>query len=169
MRISVSESRVLQALIAAMKTMDRETAKNIRRFTKSEMDPAWRQAVAEHARTSLDHAVLASTARLAVSDQNVTLKSASVGRSLSGGLSPKADFAAVEFGVNRDKTATYTATSRKGKPFKVTRHTQRQMPPRVRKGRVVYPAAADIIPRLASLWVQTVVRTFHEQLEKAGS
>lgn len=169
MRISVTNSRELQGVIAAMKTMDRETAKAIRKYTKPELQAEWQQAVREHASTPLDHAVLADTARLSISDQNVTLKSASVGRSLAGGLSPKADYAAVEFGADRSKVETYTATSRKGKAYRVTRHTRRQLPPIVAKGRVVYPAAADIIPRIASLWVQTVVRTFYETIERAGS
>ena len=32
-------------------------------------------------------------------------------------------------------------------------------------GYVVYPAAAEAIPRIASLWVQTAVRTLHELVE----
>jgi hypothetical protein len=46
------------------------------------------------------------------------------------------------------------------------RRTQRQYQPRDRRGRVVMPAAAKVIPRLASLWVQTTVRTFYEAIEK---
>jgi hypothetical protein len=168
LRISVKNSRELQGTIAALKTMPAELSKWIRQVTKAEMQPEWKRGLAEHARTRLDHRVLVDTARMAVSNQNVSLKSASVGRSLSGGLQPKVDYAAVEFGVDRSAVTTYEATSRKGKRYKVTRHTRRQLPPRIRNGRVVYPTASDLIPRLASLWVQTTVKTFYQVWEKAA-
>lgn len=168
MRISVKNSRELQGTIAALKTMPREISKWIRSETKAEMQPEWQKGVDEHARTRLDSLVLANTARMTVSNQNVSLKSASVGKSLSGGLSPKRDYAAFEFGTDREQVTTYTSRSRKGKSYKMTRHTRHQLPPRVRNGRVVYPTAADLIPRLASLWVRTTVRTFYEVWEKAA-
>jgi len=169
LRISVKNSRELQGTIAALKTMPAEISKWIRQVTKAEMQPEWQRGVVEHARTRLDHRVLADTARMSVSNQNVSLKSASVGKSLSGGLQPKLDYGAIEFGTDREQTSTYTATSRKGKRYTVhNRHTRHQLPPRVRNGRVVYPTASDLIPRLASLWVQTTVRTFYEVWEKAA-
>lgn len=168
LRISVKDSSELQGTIAALKLMSAELSKYIRKFTQSEMAPEWQKGLAEHASTMVDHRMLVDTARVSVSSQNVMLKSATVGRSLSGGLSPKADYAAIEFGADRNAVTTYTAHSRKGKAYKVTRHTRRQLPPRYRNGRVVYPTAADLIPRIASLWVQTTVRTFYELLDRAA-
>ena len=167
-RISVFDSDELAGVILAMKGLDRETAKQLRSHTKTMVQGVWTEAVAGHAHTRLEHAVLASTARAAVSDQNVTLKAASVGRALKGGMRPSDYWQAVEFGADRSKTTTYTATSRSGKAFKVTRHTRAQLRPANRQGYVVYPAAAGVIPRIASLWVQTIVRTFHEQIEKGA-
>jgi hypothetical protein len=40
----------------------------------------------------------------------------------------------------------------------VTRNTHAQFRGPRRKGYVFYPAAQEMIPRLASLWVQTVVK-----------
>ncbi|ONI63905.1 hypothetical protein ALI44B_04575 [Leifsonia sp. ALI-44-B] len=166
MRISVFNSKELQGVILAMKGFERDLAKQIRRVTKSVVDPEWRKAVAERASTRSEARVLGSTARVAVSDQNVTLKSAAVGRALTGGLKPSENFAGVEFGADQNDVTTYQATSKKGKRFKVTRHTKRQFRPRKKNGYVVMPAAAEIIPRIASLWVQTTIRTFHELIEK---
>jgi hypothetical protein len=45
-------------------------------------------------------------------------------------------------------------------------HTYRQFGTRVSKGKVVFPAAAQVIPRIAALWIQTVIRTTYEQIEK---
>lgn len=164
MRISIFASKELQAVAGAMRSLDRETKKRIRQETKDMAAKEWAREVAETASTRLEHRVLVKTARVRVSDQNVSLSSASIGRSLSGGLKPSESFAAVEFGADQKKV-TYTARSRRGRSFRVTRNTRGQLRPRNSKGYVVYPAAANIIPRIASLWVQTVMRTTYEALE----
>lgn len=169
MRISVFNSKELQATIALLKGVDRETAKELRRATKDMVGPAWAKATADRAATKLERIVLANTARVAISDQNITLKSASIGRQLPGGLSIKDQYHAVEFGGDRAKQTTYQAKSKKGRTFTVDkRHTQRQLKQTARTGNVVYPAAAHIIPRIASLHVQTVMRTFAELIERGS-
>jgi hypothetical protein len=129
------------------------------------IQPEWQKAVTEQAMTRPEVRVLANTARAAVSDQNVTLTSATVGKSLAGGAKPSEIYHSVEFGADRTYARTYTATSTKGKAYRLRRRTRSQFRPRNMKGYVVYPAAAHIIPRLASLWVQTTVRTFYDVLE----
>jgi hypothetical protein len=165
LRISVYSSRELQGLIARLKTTDRETRKQIRQATKTDALPIWSESVLAHVETRLEARVLGATARVKASDQNVTLTAATVGRKLSGGLDPKIDWHVVEFGADRDSVTGYEATSPRGTRFPVKRHTRRQLRPRNPKGYVVYPAAAEAIPRIASLWVQTVVRTLHEIVE----
>lgn len=144
-----------------MKSFDRELAKEIRRATKSVVEPVWKEALAGNVRTRLEARVLADTGRAQVSDQNVTLRSAAVGRSIGGRVKPVDLIGGVEFGADQEKQTTYNARG-----GQVTRHTQRQFSPRNRKGYVVYPAVAKVIPRIAALWVQTVVRTTYEALER---
>lgn len=165
MRISVFGSRELQTVILGLKNQDRDARKEIRQRTKAMAQPEWQKAVAEQASTRLENRVLAATARVTVSDQNVQLQSARIGRKLSGGLLPTKSYAAVEFGGDRAATNTYEARSRLGKRYQVTRRTRAQLRPSNRTGYAVYPAAARMIPRLAALWVQTYVRTLHEKLE----
>jgi hypothetical protein len=168
--ISVTSSKILAGVIAALKNMDAPVRQRIREFTRSEITPDWQKDLAERASRPVDFAVLVSTARTRVSDQNVSLQSATVGKSLRGGLNPKTDYAWIEFGVNdREKVSTYQRRTRKARTQTVTRHTSRQLPPRYRKGRVVYPTAQKEIVQYASLWVQTVIRTFYEELTKAGA
>lgn len=164
MRITVFGSKELQAVILALKTLDRDTRAEIRKHTKTMASTEWGQTLTEHASTKLEHAVLARTGRARVSDQNVTLTSATVGRALKGGLQPKRDAAAVEFGADA-QVVPYTATSRTGTRYEVRRNTRAQLRPRNRKGYVVYPSAASIIPRIASLWIQTTARTIFDKLE----
>ena len=165
MRITVFGSRELQAVILALKTIDRATRREIRVRTKSIASEAWASTLRENANTRLEHRVLVDTARVRVSDQNVTLTSATVGRPLAGGLKPKENAAAVEFGA-ADRAVPYDAVSRRGRRYRVTkRNTRAQLKGRNRKGYVVYPSAAEIIPRIAALWTQTVARTLYDMLE----
>lgn len=156
------ESAELQAVILAMKGMDRELAKQIRQATKSVSAADWTAELAHSTVDTLEQRVLVSSARVAVSDQNVTLKSGGLSKKLSGGAKVFELTHHVEFGADRSFVRGGIESSR-GALHK--RHTRRQFKPRNTKGRVVYPAAARIIPRLAALWVQTTVRTFHEAIE----
>lgn len=159
-------SRELQAVLLAMRALPRDVAKEIRKQNRSVVFPEWKKAVAERAHGLFETRVLVQTARATVTDRQVTLTAATVGRPLSGGLNPKTDYHAAEFGADRDQKTTYAARSRRGKQFQVTRHTTRQLRPRKRTGYVVYPAAANILPRIAALWAQTTARSIHEAFER---
>lgn len=88
--------------------------------------------------------MLVATARVKVSDQNVTVTSASSKRkALSGGATPYRMGKAYEFGSRRVPGAKGTN----------------------RSGYVFYPAAAKMIPRLLALWSQTTFRVIAEALE----
>jgi hypothetical protein len=169
MRISIFSSKELQAVLLAMRSLDKDLAKQLRQQTKAVVGPEWTKAVRENAQTRLEQRVLADTARVAVSNQNITLKSAGVGRRLSGGLLPKESAYAIEFGADRfapGQGRTYQSTSKRGNKYTIhNRNTVGQLRPRNKKGYVVYPAIAEVVPRIASLWVQTVMRGVHEAFE----
>lgn len=159
MRIDIRGSRELQDVAIAIQNSDREVRSAIRAFTKSRITRPWLEAIANEADTTLEQRVIAGTSTVATSDMNVRVQSAAKGRRLSGGLNPKTDYAAVEFGATQQKR-TYM---RKG--HRVTRNTTAQFKGRKRSGHVFYPAAERMIPRLASLWVQTVVKTLADIFE----
>ncbi len=164
MRISVLDSRQLLLVVTAMRGLDREARKHIRRVTKPVVQKEWQWGLAQRAETRLEHRVLVDTARVAVSDQNVTLKSAGSTRELTGGLAPSWGWAGVEYGADL-KPSTYTRWTKRGRAVKITRTSGHQFKHRAKSGHVVFPTAADLIPRLASLWVQTWVRAFHDATE----
>jgi len=163
MRIDVRNSRELLAVIYAVRSLDKTIQKMIRQETKRIAAPEWSEALTKRADTALERKVIVGTAVVSVSNQNVRAQSANKGRPLSGGLNPKTDFPAVEYGAD-DDTQTYQRRSRKGGTHKVTRHTASQLKRRRRDGYVFGPAAAEMIPRLARLWAQTTVRTIAEAL-----
>jgi hypothetical protein len=161
-RIDAKASREFQAILFAIKSTDRDVRAAIRKHTKAISTKEWQQAMREQASTRLESRVLAATARVAVSDQNIRLSAATVGRPLSGGLKPSDDYAGVEFGAGPRRTS-YQSTSRRGNRYTATRNTRAQLRPRNRKGYVFFPAVVRMVPRIASLWAQTVVRTLMEK------
>lgn len=165
MRVSVLHSEKLQALLLALRGFDRELQGQIRRATKAIGQPQWQSAVRAQATTELETRVLANTARMSVSNQNVTLAAGGVGRALSGGAKPSAIARAVEHGAHTKETIVH-ARSRKGKPYQYRRVQNRGFRPSLRSGYVFYPAAVRMIPRFLALWAQTSVRTAHETFEK---
>lgn len=139
----------------------------ITRRVQRTMSPVWRGLISRKAgRWNRDQAVLARNARIEGIAPPVA-RAADSTRAMRGGFVPAEQWHAVEFGANREKVTTYMRRGPNGDLHRVTRHTSRQMPPRIRKGRIVYPAFAELVPRLASMWVQTIMRTTNELLEKA--
>ena len=160
-RISVFVSRELQVLLSVTRTLDREVAARLRRHTRSEAEPIFREEVRGRVTTRLQTRVLSDTTRVAVSDTNVNLKTAMVGK-LSSGVSAGVLAPMVEFGADPDKAVTQR--SRKGKNY--TRKLGRVTGLPRRNGYVFHPAVRDSIPRIASLWIQTAYRTVAETFEK---
>jgi hypothetical protein len=141
-RISVLNSRELAATVLALSSFDRTLQGTVRKVTKIIGQPEWQRAVGGNVSTRFEQRVLGDTARMVVSNQNVTLKAGAIGRKMRGGGRPPLLAKAAEFGGNR-------------KQFRSPN----------RRGYVAYPAAARMIPRFAALWTQTAVRTFHEAME----
>jgi hypothetical protein len=163
--LKVGSSRELQAVVLALKAMDRSLARDLRRDTVKIMNPVWKSLVAEKASWHMDDRVIVKGARIKGGNPPTMIAAASR-RALSGGLVPVQSWPGFEFGADRNRTTTYARRNRRsGGSHQVTRHTTRQLARRVPKGRVAFPAAAEIGPRLASLWVQTVVRRVHEAAE----
>lgn len=150
-RVSAYSSRQLLGVLRGLRNLDRETKKQTRGHLRPMVLQVWKQAAAERASTKLQRVVLADTARAKVSDQNVRLTSAQIGRARSGGLKPSANWQPVEFGSG--------PSTRNAKAFG----------PNNRSGKVVYPAAASVIPRVLAMYVQTFVRAIHEALEGKAS
>lgn len=160
-RISVLVSKELMTLAQATRQMEPEMRKQIRAHTRPVAEPVWKEAVLGNSQTRLEVRALANTSRVAVSDSNVLLKSGGVGK--VGKVPASTIVRGVEFGADPNKVIR---SSRNGKPY--TRRRGRQFKLPRSRGYVVYPAAREVIPRIASLWIQTAIRTMHEVLEQKG-
>lgn len=151
MQLDVRRSPSLTAAIQVMTTMPREAAKETRKYSKAVIAPEWKKALSAEAPAAeifQDRLVKPST--VYVGDSGVRLVAG------KGALVRQ-----TEFGAAREKFNTYRRDG-----HNVTRRTQRQFWNYRDEGHVVYPAAADIIPRIAALWVQTIYRTVAETIER---
>jgi len=162
--ISVSGSRELQAVLLALRDMDRGLRRNIFRATRSAIVPEWQQELRASATTHLEERVIAAGARADVTADRVTLKAGQSTRKLEGGSSPREIAHAVEFGANW-RRGEVAATSSKGKAYRYSRVLNKQLKPRRSAGYLAWPAAARLAPRFVALWVQTTVRTTYEAFE----
>lgn len=160
--ISLLVDSPLSALAAAMREVPAETRKFIASETKRNADPIWQQELRERAVSRLQQRALVNSGRVGVTARNVFLRSGAVGK-LSSGTPVSAVARAAEWGLGAEKTID--SRSKKGKAY--TRRAGSAFPANRRGGHVVHPAAADAIPRFASLWIQTASRALHDAEEKA--
>jgi hypothetical protein len=165
-KVDIRDSAELQDLVRALKGAEKAVAQSIRAQTRKVLVPEWKAAVVERAETIYE-VRLAGTARVAVSDQNVTMQAAKVrGTKFSGGLDLRDSWSTVERGANLNKTETYDRKSKRGGTHTVTRHTMHAFRPRKKGGHVLGPARQEIGPRALSLWVQTAVKTLYDSIER---
>lgn len=156
-KLLTTDDRALRAAVLGFRELDGVYRRELNRSTRTVLGPEFTRAVAAHGRTRTDERVLVAGSKVQGGNPPV-LVAASSRRKLRGGLVPDFDGAAVEFGtLDREKRTTYT---RQG--AKVTRHTRRQLPARVKSGRVVMPAVADTVPKITSMWVQLFVRLVYD-------
>lgn len=160
-RISMLVSKDLQVLIQAAMQLDPEVRKQLRAQTRRVVEPAFFEEMRSRGETRLQQRVLVSTARVAVSDSNITLKSGTVGR-VGRGLPASSLASATEFGAQPDRKVEQR--SRKGRAY--TRRLGRAFLLPKRAGNVFFPSVKAFIPRAAALWIQTAKRTTAETFEK---
>lgn len=179
--LKVGDHRELQAAALAMKAADRDLKRRINAATREKMNPVWKDLVKANLFGDYQMAgkVLNGGVRIAAgnppralaaqSTRNVGSRPNKGGKSKTGPIVPSKHYYAWEFGVNRMNFTRYERKNRSRPGYHVVnRRTTMGHPRREPKGRVVYPAFADIAPRMTSLWVQIVVKSYHDAAEGKG-
>ena len=161
MRISLLIDSPLATLQQAMRGLDSAVKRQIGAQTKRAALPIWQEETRFRGDTR-QRTRLAQSAAVGVTATNVTLKAGIGPLSRTASLTELAK--AIEFGNN--PYVKEQAVSKRGKVF--TRRRGNRFGPPAKKGNVAYPAAEAATPRIIALWIQTAVRTIHEEIEKAG-
>lgn len=167
--IDVRDHRELQAVVLAMKRLEPTVKKDISKATRDELNPLWKSLVAANASSQFEAKLLVPGTRIAAGNPPRAVAASSVrGIGKTKELKPAEHYWLAEFGgYSTDKT-TYVRSEKDGGRHKVTRRTKTGLPKRIRKGRAVYPAFAEMAPRAVSLWTQIVIRCTHEAFEGKG-
>lgn len=161
MRISLLIDSPLATLQQAMRGLDSAVKRQIGAQTKRVALPVWQEETRFRGDTR-QRTRLAQSAAVGVTATNVTLKAGIGPLSRTASLTELAK--AIEFGNN--PYVKEQAVSKRGKVF--TRRRGNRFGPPAKKGNVAYPAAEAATPRIIALWIQTAVRTIHEEIEKVS-
>lgn len=152
----------LRASVLAVKAATRDIRTDINRNMRGTMNPVWRNRVTAGAHGGMEARMLTPGTRIAAGNPPA-LVAASGNRRIGRGLSANRHAAGWEFGAS---DGVRSQSSGRGPNKTYTRHVMRHLPARNRKGRVVYPAAAEVLPRIASFWAQSVIRAFMDAVEE---
>lgn len=159
--ISLLIDSPLSTLMQSMRGLDKEVRTQIGRATKKEAQPIWAEETRGQVTTRMQTR-LADTATTGVTTRNVFLRAG--GKGQIGGEPMSRLVWAIEGGGNPDRIIK--SQSSRGKRY--TRRLGSGFGRPRRGGYVAYPASSEAIPRIASLWVQTAIRTVHEEIEKVS-
>lgn len=165
--LKVGDDSRLDAVVYGLKLVPREVRNAVNRETRATLKPIWQQELQRQA-AGRDPFTARMVGKGLVSGGNPPVMRAYTSRRplRPGGISPDAEGYLAEFGGRSSRSSTYRRRSANGGRHDVTRRTMLGLPQTISRGRVAYPAAAEVAPRMASLWVQTYVRAVYQALEE---
>lgn len=167
--LSVYGAEELQAAVLAMKLADRDLRNDINRRARATMGPEWKAGLSQHLRGIPQQQVIVKGAKISTGNPpSITTATTKTKVGHGGGIIPVDQWPVWEYGVSQHYPHQYTRRSRSGRSHTVRRDVNAGAPPRRKNGYVIGPTLADLLPRLASLWVQTIVRTYMDALEQGS-
>lgn len=165
--LKIGDDSTIDAVVYGLKLVPRDVRNQVNRSTRAELKPIWQQELAGKlsARGETFTTKMIGTGLVAGGNPPI-MSAATSRRALSGGVIPDVQGYLAEFGGRSSAFTDYQRRSKNGGTHHVRRRTATGLPQTIARGRVVYPAAAETAPRMASLWVQIFVRTVYEALEE---
>lgn len=166
--LRVSDDARLLAVARGLKLVDRDVRNQINRSTRASLKPMWQEEV-QRKLAGKDTFTRAMAGKGLVQGGNPPVLRAYTSRRAlkgGGGLVPDVHAYLAEFGGRSTLYSRYRRRSENGGTHIVARRTMLGLPQPIRSGRVAYPAAAEVAPRAASLWVQTFVRAVYDAVEE---
>lgn len=158
--------RSLRAAVLAMKAADKGMKKRINDAMSAEFNPVWKRELAQNlGGFSRADDMMLRGARLRRGNPPALVAATSRAR-YGRALIPMRDWHLAEYGVSDHYKHAYTRRSRKGRTHNVSRDVSTGWPARSQKGRIAGPAARAILPRVASFWIQSIIKTWIEAAEK---
>lgn len=156
----------LRAAAIGMKKASKDTRKQINDGMRSTFNPIWKQSLAQTmgGYSKLDSMMLQGSRIRAGNPPE--LVAATSRRTFGRALKPAEHWPLVEYGASGTKISEYQRRNRTSAgTHTVRRRTMSGLPPRTRSGRIATPAAKDILPRMASYFIQSVLKTWADMAD----
>ncbi|QBE48749.1 hypothetical protein EVS81_07820 [Leucobacter triazinivorans] len=150
--LDVRKSPELQAVILLLKTAAAPVRKEMRAGARRELNATWKPTLQQFAKTAQQQKVIVRGARAKVGSDNFQMLAATSRRSLSGGLNPATQWHGAEFGANPKRVEVSIRGNRR------TQIAGRNFGPRQQRGKVAFPAARKVGPRIVAAWVNGIVK-----------
>lgn len=170
--ISVKGSKELQAIVLALKTVDKTLRPEMYARTRQHILPDWTTGIQERINAqpySKVNTALMKGQRVSVGTQGVSVLAAQSSKAVRPGstLTPRQNWAAAEFGT---KPREVVVRGRRGSTqYNYRRKIMTGFLPNNRKGKFAFRQAEEIISRSVAMWVQTVVQVISEAVDKGES
>jgi hypothetical protein len=167
--ISIKGSKELQAIVLALKTVDKTLRPEMYSRTRQLILPDWQTGIQEKINAkpySKVNTALMKGQRVSVGTQGVSVLAAQSSKSVRPGstLTPRENWAAAEFGT---KPREALIRGRRGETqYAYRRRIMTGFLANNRKGKFAFRQAEEIISRSVALWVQTVVQVISEAVDK---
>lgn len=165
LKVDVTASRELRAMIVGLKLLGSEFSKAFRKLARLKIEPEWKKALNAQRPTRLERHVLVASSRVSMTDRAIRLRSGSVGK-LSSGASNASIARAVEFGQAASFRTRYQRRNESTSgTHTVVRRTAVPVAPRAPKGKVVYPALERFVPEAAAIAADTFADTVQRAID----
>lgn len=153
----------LRAVALALRKATKDVRNDATRRMRATMNPVWRSEVPQHLTGSgpLEGKMLTAGTRVHAGNPPTLVAASSSKRVGRGDLTPNDNWQMMEFGSHGTKRSKMT--SRKGKTY--FRRTTTGLPTFKKGGRVLYPALANVLPRIAAFYAQSVIRAYMDALD----
>lgn len=171
--ISIKGSRELQAVVLALKAVDRTLRPEMYARTRQHILPDWTEGINDKVSQNSSYGRLTTRLlkgqRVEVGTQGITVVAGASTRPIRKGstLTPAINYYLAEFGAT---PRVAEVNGRRGNTrYSYQRKINTGFQKRNKKGYYAYPTAGRIIYRSVSLWVQSVVQVINEAVDKGES
>lgn len=156
-----AEDGVLQA-VAQLKEADDSLQAAMMADAREQLGDAWRQLLNEQIDGRQDADTIVDGSRVIVGSDGFIIYAAESVQPLSGGLIPRENWHAVEFGARTRRVSVGDRSPATGRAYRANKMINRGLPSRQKYGRVAFRAASLMGRELVRVWVTALVERYRK-------
>ncbi len=156
-----AEDGVLQA-VAQLKEADDGLQAAMMADAREQLGDAWRQLLNEQIDGRQDADTIVDGSRVIVGSDGFIIYAAESVQPLSGGLIPRENWHAVEFGARTRRVSVGDRSPATGRAYRANKMINRGLPSRQKYGRVAFRAASLMGRELVRVWVTALVERYRK-------